>query len=253
MPYIKIPPVNKKHGNSETCKALVNYLEKENKNKPEENQELFFNQHEDYIGKTKAERLIAHNVEALGKKDAKFYEVIVSFSKPELKGKTDEGLRQYIKNNFAQDYAKSVNGREIDPNSIVFVAKLERDRKYKGIDSEVLEGTKKKGELKDGDNRHFHVIIARKTLNGRKISPLTHHINTTKGTVTGGFSQNGLKQNIEDSFDQSFKYERGLEEKFSYNALTDEQKQELASSQLKTQEVEVFKVIEKKRNNGFGL
>jgi hypothetical protein len=250
MPYIKIPPVNKKHGNSGTCKALVNYLEKENKNKTEEDQELFFNQNEDYIGKTKAERIIAHNVDALGKKDAKFYEVIVSFSKPELKGRTDEELRQYIKGNFAQDYAKSVNGREIEANSIVFVAKLERDRKYKGIDSEVLDGTRKKGELKDGDNRHFHIIVARKTLNGRKISPLTHHINTTKGTVTGGFSQNGLKQNIEDSFDESFKYERGIEEKFSYNTLSESEKQGLALNQSLKQEVEILKVEENQRFKG---
>lgn len=240
MPYIKLPPVNTKHGNSGTCKNLVNYLEKENKNKVSESQELFFNQNDELIGKTKAERIIAHDVTTLGKKDAKFYEVIVSFSKAELKGRTDQDLKDYIKNNFAQDYAKSVNGKDIDPNSIVFVAKLEKERKYKGVDNEVLEGNKKKGQLKDGDNRHVHVIVARKTLNGRKISPLTHHINTTKGTVKGGFSQNGLKQHIEESFDKAFKYERSIEEKFSFNALTEEQKI------VKKQEVEKVE-IEKKR------
>lgn len=247
MPYIKLPPVNAKHGNSGTCKNLVNYLEKENKNKISEDQEQFFNQKDELIGKTKAERIIAHDVTTLGKKDAKFYEVIVSFSKFELKGRTDQDLKDYIKNNFAQDYAKSVNGKDIDPNSIVFVAKLEKERKYKGVDNQVLEGNKKKGQLKDGDNRHIHVIVARKTLNGRKISPLTHHINTTKGTVKGGFSQNGLKQNIEDSFDKSFKYDRAIEEKFSFNALTEEEKA------LKKQEIKTVEIEEKRPFRGLSF
>lgn len=250
MPYIKLPSVNAKHGNAGTCKNLVEYLEKENKNKRGEEEELFFNQNDDLIGKASAERIIAHDISTLGKKDAKFYEVIVSFSKAELKGRTDEELKNYIKNNFAQDYAKSVNGKEIEPNSIVFVAKLESERKYKGIDSEVLEGNKKKGQLKEGDNRHFHIIIARKTLNGRKISPLTHHINTTKGTVKGGFSQNGLKQNIEDSFDKSFKYERAIEEKFTYNVLTEDQKQELILNKAKQ---EKKSDIKEDRGFSFGL
>ena len=248
MPYIKLPPVNAKHGNAGTCKNLVEYLEKENQIKKGDEQELFFNQNEDLIGKTKAERIIAHDVSTLGKKDAKFYEVIVSFSKSELKGRTDQDLKDYIKNNFAQDYAKSVNGKEIDANSIVFVAKLESERKYKGIDNEVVEGSKKKGQLKEGDNRHVHIIIARKTLNGRKISPLTHHINTTKGTVKGGFSQNGLKQNIEDSFDKSFKYERAIEEKFTYNILTEDQKQELILNKAKQE-----KKPDIKENRGFSF
>jgi hypothetical protein len=224
MPYIKIPPVNVKHGNTGTCKNLVDYLEKENKTKIDENKEWFFNQSSDLIGKTTAEKLIAHDTTTLGKKDAKFYEIIVSFSKSELKGRTDQDIKNYIKDNFAKDYAKSVNGKDIDPKSIVFVAKLEAERKYKGYDNEVLEGKRKKGELKDGDNRHVHIIVARKTLTGRKISPLTNHINTTKGTVKGGFGQNGLKQNIEDSFDINFKYERKLEEKFVFNTLTEEEK-----------------------------
>lgn len=248
MPYIKIPPVNAKHGNSGTCKSLVNYLEKENKVKRGDEQELFFNQKEELIGKTKAERIIAHDVTTLGKKDAKFYEVIVSFSKSELKGRTDQDLKNYIVSNFAKDYAKSVNGKEIDPESIVFVAKLESERKYKGIDKEVLEGKKKKGELKAGDNRHVHVIVARKTLNGRKISPLTHHINTTKGTVKGGFSQNGLKQNIEDSFDKTFKYERAIEEKFTYNVLTEDQKKELILNKAKQE-----KAPDIKKDSGFSF
>lgn len=241
MPYIKIPPVNAKHGNTGTCKSLVTYLEKENKEKRGEEQELFFNQFEDGIGKTKAEKLIAHDTTTLGKKDAKFYEVIVSFSKAELNGKTDQALKEYLKNNFAQDYAKSVNGKEIEPNSIVFVAKLERERKYKGTDTEVLEGLKKKGELKEGDQRHFHVIVARKTLNGRKISPLTNHINSTKGTVKGGFSQNGFKQNIETSFDKEFKHERKLEEKFMFNALSEAQKAQLKAQEKREKEKETIK------------
>jgi hypothetical protein len=247
MPYIKIPPVNDKHGNSGTCKKLVEYLEKENKMKSEEHKEYFFNQSDNLIGKTKAEKLIAHDITTLGKKDAKFYEIIVSFSKSELKGKTDQDIKKYIKDNFAKDYSKSVNGKDIDPNSIVFVAKLEAERKYKGYDKEVLEGKKKKGELKDGDNRHVHIIVARKTLTGRKISPLTNHINTTKGTVKGGFSQNGLKQNIEDSFDINFKYERKLEEKFVFNTLSEDEKS------IKVEKEKIVKIDEKRPFRGLSF
>ena len=94
--------------------------------------------------------------------------------------------------------------------------------------------------IRDVFNNSYHQSICGKLVSNYYFTVNCKEINTTKGTVKGGFSQNGLKQHIEESFDKSFKYERGIEEKFSFNALTEEQKT------AKKQEVEKVK-IEKKR------
>ena len=67
-------------------------------------------------------------------------------------------------------------------------------------------------------NLHCHLIISRKDqANKKKLSPLTNHKNTKKGTVTGGFDRVNLFQQAEQGFDKLFCYNRQQTESFDYH------------------------------------
>jgi hypothetical protein len=53
-------------------------------------------------------------------------------------------------------------------------------------------------------------------MNKKKLSPLTNHKNTKKGTVTGGFDRVNLFQQVEQGFDRLFGYNRKQLESFDY-------------------------------------
>lgn len=64
---------------------------------------------------------------------------------------------------------------------------------------------------------HCHLIVSRKDQsNKKKLSPLTNHKNTKKGTVTGGFERVQLFREAEQGFDKLFCYNRQLSESFEY-------------------------------------
>ena len=64
---------------------------------------------------------------------------------------------------------------------------------------------------------HCHLIVSRKDqTNRKKLSPLTNHKNTKKGTVTGGFDRVNLFQQAEQGFDKLFNYDRQQTESFDY-------------------------------------
>ena len=64
---------------------------------------------------------------------------------------------------------------------------------------------------------HCHLIVSRKDqTNKKKLSPLTNHKNTKKGTVIGGFDRENLFQQAELGFDKLFNYNRQLAETFEY-------------------------------------
>ena len=64
---------------------------------------------------------------------------------------------------------------------------------------------------------HCHLIVSRKDQsNKKKLSPLTNHKNTKKGTVTGGFDRVNLFRQAEQGFDKLFGYNRQLSESFEY-------------------------------------
>ena len=215
MPHIH-PTTSPKGGNTSSSYAAINYLEKENKEKDWLTRQYFFNAHEDRSLPNRAVEIIDHSRQGLKKTDAKFFSVTYSFSQDELKGRTDRELKEFVVGNFSSDYATAVKGRDIDPSTIQYVAKLEYNRAYKGKDLEVKEGRVKQGDLKPGDNRHIHVLVARNTSENKKISPLTNHRNSSKGAVKSGFDRIGFKDQTEKSFDDFFRYERSLNETYSY-------------------------------------
>jgi len=215
MPHIQ-PTTSPKGGNTGSCTAAITYLEKEDKGKELFDREFFFNQHHDLIIPEFAEQIIDHSKLGLRKEDAKFFAMTYSFSEEELEGRTDKQLKEFVKKHFAKDYVAAVKGRDINPDTIMFVAKLEQDRFYKGTDKEVIEGKYKQGQAKEGDNRHIHVLVARNTTENKKISPLTNHRGESAGPVKSGFDRVGFKEQTEKSFDEHFNYNRPLEHKFEY-------------------------------------
>ena len=217
MPYVKALPVNTKTNNASGCHLSVNYLEKDNKDKDITQKEFFFNDTTNVAVPSKVEYDINEHKKGLKTTDSKYYEVVVSFSKDELKGKSDKELKEYIKKEFPKAYTGAVNGKEVDEKQLTWYAKLEQNREYKGVDKEVKEGKAKSGQQKEGDQRHFHILIARKTKDEKlKISPLSNHKDTQKGAVKGGFERVKFFENIEKSFDKHFKHERSQEQSFQY-------------------------------------
>lgn len=214
MPHIKFQSSPLKSGNnSGSCGQLLNYLEKEDKTRDEEHElSGFFSSKSDGLSTEKAKEVIEHDFYKKGlKNDAdKFYSVTMSFSQDELKGKSNEELKQFAQEEFSKMYVGAVKGRELDPENIAWVAKLETERKYKGTDQEVKEGIEKSGDLKEGDQRHIHFVVARKTLDDKQISPMSNHFRegADTGAVKSGFDQDHFKFECEDKFDKKFNHER---------------------------------------------
>lgn len=254
MPYVKALAVNSKTNNASGCHLSVNYLEKENKGKSITEKEPFFNDTTNYAVPSKVEYDINEHKKGLKSTDSKYYEVVISFSKDELKGKSDKELKEYLKKEFPKAYTGAVNGKEVDEKQLTWYAKLEKERKYDGRDKKVKEGKAKSGQMKEGDQRHFHVLIARKTKDEKhKISPLTNHKNTQKGAVKGGFERVKFAENIEKSFDKHFKYERSYEQSFQYrNEKKKGVKQDSNIEQQKKQQQQQEQE-QQKRKNGFNL
>lgn len=255
MPFVKFPAVNKKYGNSGSCRMDVDYLSKENQEKKNVESEMFFNDKKDFIGNAEAINTIDSNSKkGLTKADAKYYEVVIAFSKEELAGKSNREIKDFIKESFPKLYAESVKGKkETDSDKLVWVAKLEEERKYKGYDKEVREGKSQGGQQKEGDNRHVHIIIARKTSDGgQQISPLTNHRKESKGMIKSGFERTHFKKEAEKEFDKKFEYDRPHDKKYEYvNTMKNGTDQEKAELLQKNKEQE--KVKETTKNKGLSL
>lgn len=128
-----------------------------------------------------------------------------------------EAMKCYIRQAFIPEYAKNFN-KELSAPDIKFYGKIHfsRDRSENRL------------------NMHCHLILSRKDqTNKKKLSPLTNHKNTKKGTVTGGFDRVNLFQQAEHAFDKLFGYDRQLSESFEYS---NTMKNGSISEQLKLQE-----------------
>ena len=203
--------------NTGSSKRVVNYLEKENKGKAPSEKEWFFSHERDRVGLREVIESLDANKKKLSKKDAKFFMVNISPSQKELEwiGNDPEKLRAYtreVMDQYAKNFGKGLKGEDL-----LYYAKIEQHRYYKGTDPEVRRGKLKQGEKKPGLQTHIHVLVSRKDKANRlKLSPLSHHRNTQKGPVKGGFDRERFVQRAEEGFDQLFGYVRGKEETFSH-------------------------------------
>lgn len=235
------PPSNGTYNNAGSCRQLANYMEHEDLERMVKGiyTEGFFNLTEDNIYKSAVIKDIDSNIGQLLKTDAKFYAIHVSPSEQELRamGSTEqeqaEAMKRYIREVVIPEYAKNFN-RGLSAEDIKFYGKIHfsRDRS----DNEL--------------NMHCHLIVSRKDQsNKKKLSPLTNHKNTTKGTVKGGFDRKNLFQQAEQGFDRLFNYDRQLTESFEYyNTM----KNGSISDQLNMQEQAIRQTKDNQQNISFG-
>lgn len=126
-------------------------------------------------------------------------------------------MKRYIREVFIPEYANNFN-KELSASDIKFYGKIHFDR------------SRSDNEL----NMHCHLIVSRKDhANKKKLSPLTNHKNTKKGTVTGGFDRVNLFRQAELGFDKLFDYNRQQTESFDYHNMM---KNSSTVEQLKLQE-----------------
>ena len=202
------PPSGGTYNNAGSSRQLVSYMEHEDLKRMEKGiyTDGFFNLMDDNIYKSKVIKDIDGNIGQLLKTDAKFYAIHISPSESELRamGNTEqekaEAMKRYIREVFIPEYANNFN-KGLSEADIKFYGKIHFDR------------SRSDNKL----NIHCHLIVSRKDqANKKKLSPLTNHKNTKKGTVTGGFDRVNLFQQAEQGFDKLFDYKRQLVESFDY-------------------------------------
>ena len=196
------------YNNAGSSRQLASYMEHEDLERMEKGiyTDGFFNLMDDNIYKSKVIKDIDTNIGQLLKTDAKFYAIHISPSESELRamGNTEqekaEAMKRYIREVFIPEYANNFN-KGLSEADIKFYGKIHFDR------------SRSDNKL----NIHCHLIVSRKDqANKKKLSPLTNHKNTKKGTVTGGFDRVNLFQQAEQGFDKLFDYKRQLVESFDY-------------------------------------
>lgn len=203
------PPSKGTYNNAGSCNRLAQYLEHEDLERMEKGiyTEGFFNLTEENLYKSQVVKDIDNNKAQLLKTDAKFYAIHVNPSAKELQamGNTEqeqaEAMRRYVREVVIPEYAENFN-KGLSAEDIKFYGKIHFDRDR----SENPES-----------NMHCHIIVSRKDQSNKiKLSPLTNHRNTKKGTVKGGFDRTNLFQQAEKGFDKLFSYNRSLDESFEY-------------------------------------
>lgn len=234
--YVKIQGGGKgRYSNTESVSACVEYLEHEDLERLSEGKsmEQFFSRDRDFVNSVEVTHLIDTNKQKLCKVDAKFFVLTISPNESEIKalGRTSEeqaiNLRAYIRDTVMREYALNFN-KGLSEEDIRYFGKVHYERK--------------KSFLKK-DNMHVHVIVSRKTENGRlKVSPQTNHRNTTKGTVKGGFDRSNFFQKCEEGFDVKFGYKRSIDQSYRYfntmkNGSLEQQKELIEKSVMFEKEV----------------
>jgi len=222
----KIPSAN--NGLSQrsgSCAGLVGYLEKEVQG------EWFSLDREDVLA-AEVTLTIDRNKRNLNRDADKYYQVILAPSQAELRhiGSDPAKLREYTRaamEQYAANFGKGIEGKDL-----VYFAKVEHERTSGPTDRAVQVGEVKRGQAKQGEQTHIHVLVSRTEnlarYNERKLagelerknpyhlSPLTNHKNTERGVVTGGFERKQYSERVEQAFDKTFAYERSLTETFRY-------------------------------------
>ena len=129
---------------SQSSADFAEYLEKENQGLEQEDVEHFFNQYGDEIDAKDVVKEIDGNTAKLKKKEPKFYSITVSPSKYELRKlqNNSEDLKKYtrsIMNDYATSFNREINGKPITVDDIIYFAKIEHQRTFKGTDKQVKE------------------------------------------------------------------------------------------------------------------
>ena len=265
--YIDFSGGGKGANNKGSVKDLTKYLGKEQKGLAKEGreQELFFDMDRDNITKREVDMAIdGQSRNGLGKKDAKFYMISVNPSQKELAhiGNDPKKLKEWVQKEYMPRLVKDFERDGLRPENVNMYAKLEHYRHHKGTDREVRNGRMRSGQRKEGNNMHVHVIIGRRSRDGRfKLSPNANaRAKGQQGAArNAGFDRNAHKIGVEQSFDKSFGYKRGKGESFELKQAmkqerTVEGKAKVLENFMKPEkQVEVAKVIKKEIGRGRGM
>jgi hypothetical protein len=215
--------------NKGASKALVQYLEKENRiSDPNKAAEFWFDGAKNDIIPQEVHVNIDNNIAKLGKSDAKFYLVNISPSQKEityLKSKygeqgTEDKLKEFA-TQVMDEYARNFKRPGIDSNrDLLWYGKLEHYRYYSYNDPEVQTGQRNEGERKEGDQMHIQVIVSRKDItNSIKLSPMNNSrgTNAAHSAKLGQFDRKAFKQSGEALFDRMFSFDRELKDTMVYS------------------------------------
>ncbi|MDO6330356.1 DUF5712 family protein [Bacteroides caccae] len=225
--FAKVHPAEDvKSGNTGSCHDLVRYLEKETGEG-----QRFFSHTEQDISPERVIMDIDGNKKALGANDAKFFMLSLNPSQseqmhligrkvddfkeltPQEKKEVFQKLEAFTRSamdeyalNFGRD---NIRGGQ----DLMYYARVETERSYHPEDEEVKQGITRIGEPKPGLNLHVHVIVSRKSLDGKvKLSPGAKSAGNTwelegRGTVKRGFSHEGWKVRVQECFNRKFDYQ----------------------------------------------
>ncbi|WP_448103914.1 DUF5712 family protein [Pedobacter panaciterrae] len=231
--------------------ALVNYLEKENHLQVEKGRGLghenWFNGVEGEISRQQVRVKIDRNTSKLGRNESKFYLINISPSQKELACLLDkygeQGTKEKLKD-FAvkvmDEYARNFKRPGIDSHKdLLWFGKYENYRYYSYKDQEVKNGTRLKGELKEGKQMHIQIIVSRKDISNRlKLSPQNNSKGKNKehSAKLGQFNRLAFKQSGENLFDSIFQFDRGLTDSLIYaNTMKNGTASQKAQMQILTQ------------------
>lgn len=212
-----------KGANGGSCQRLAGYLEKENNQLPPAQQEAFFSHQSDKVSQTEVVAGIDRNGAAQGLKTGqdRFYTFTIDPSQKELAhiGGDPDKLRDYTRG-VMENYARNF-GKGIESNDLVWYAKIEYSRQYSHEDKAVQDGAAQKGQSKEGDQAHIHIIVSRfkeRQHEGERtssLSPLTNH-RKAGGAIGNGFDRVNFIQANERLFDNKFSYGREQTETFDH-------------------------------------
>lgn len=213
--------------NKGSSRQLVHYLEKENRIDNKHEPEFWFNHTGNRIENYEVRNAIDSNIAKLCKVDAKFFLINISPSQKELKyleesyGKKEmnKQLRKYAEK-VMDEYARNFKREGINSTKdLMWFGKIEHHRYYGYKDREVLNGGRKRGERKDGNQMHIQIIVSRKDASNKiKLSPLNNSKgkNEAHSKRLGQFNRVVFKQSGETIFDRLFGFDRGLKETFAH-------------------------------------
>ena len=213
--------------NKGSSNHLVHYLEKENRIDNKEVPEYWFNHLARNIEPYEVRRSLDGNNSRLRNDEAKFFLINISPSQKELKhlieqygaGGARERLKEYAEK-VMTEYARNFKKEGIDSHrDLLWFAKLENNRYYSYKDKEVKDGSKKRGDLKIGEQMHVQVIVSRKDVTGKfRLSPMnsSRGKNVKHSKKMGQFDRVAFKQSGERLFDETFGFKRELKETMAY-------------------------------------
>lgn len=225
--FAKVHPAKDvQSGNTGSCHDLVHYLQKEG-----DTGLAFFSHTDNDVSPEKVITDIDGNKSKLGSDEAKFYMLSLNPSQAEqihLIGREVNSLeeltpeeRQAVYRKLEKftrsamdEYARNFQREAVkDGGDLMYYARIETKRTFSYSDEEVKKGMAKIGDVKPGLNLHVHVIVSRKSKDGKvKLSPAAKSAGNSwelegRGTVKRGFSHENWKVSVQQCFDREFQYQ----------------------------------------------